>query len=81
MRTFSYTDMNRVSGEILDAAAVEPILLTKGSKAKVVIISIDEYRSLVGAAAAEGYEVANLPEDVDRELEEGLQQLIGDDDA
>jgi prevent-host-death family protein len=39
MKTYTFSDMNRTPGEILDAALVEPVVLTKRGKRKLVVMS------------------------------------------
>ena len=48
MKQFSFSDMNRASGEILEAALIEPVALTKRGKEKLVILR----RYSIGASAA-----------------------------
>lgn len=49
MPEFSFTDLNRRSGEILDAAMTAPIALTKQGKVKLVALSVEEHRRLTAA--------------------------------
>ncbi|MBZ9790935.1 type II toxin-antitoxin system prevent-host-death family antitoxin [Rhizobium sp. 3T7] len=48
MKRFTFSDMNRASGEILEAALVEPVTLTKRGKDKLVILTAGQYRKLIG---------------------------------
>lgn len=45
MKQFTFSDVNRASGEILEAALVEPVTLTKRGKEKLVILSATESAS------------------------------------
>lgn len=53
MKQFTFSDMNRASGEILEAALVEPVSLTKRGKDKLVILTAEQipkaYRSFAHA--------------------------------
>lgn len=47
MRQFSFTDVNRQPGEVLDAAMDQPVLLTRRGKEKLVIVRAELFRSLI----------------------------------
>ena len=76
MRKFSYTDLNRKSGEILDMAAVEPVALTKQKTVRLVIVSADEYRRLTAAAVAEAHSIDDMPRDLIDGLIEGFDNHL-----
>ena len=70
MKTFTYSDMNRTPGEILDIALVEPVMLTKRGKGKLVVMSVVDFDILKHGRA---FTVENMPESlVDMILEEPL---------
>lgn len=46
MRRFTFTDLNRQSGEVLEAAMDQPVVLTRRGKEKLVILRAELYRSL-----------------------------------
>jgi prevent-host-death family protein len=46
MKTFTYSELNRTPGEILDIALVEPVSLTKRGKDKLVVMSADVFDQL-----------------------------------
>lgn len=70
MKTFTYSDMNRTPGEILDIALVEPVMLTKRGKGKLVVMSAVDFDILKYGRA---FTVENMPESlVDMILEEPL---------
>lgn len=81
MKQFTFSDMNRASGEILETALVEPVALTKRGKEKLVILSAAQYRKLVGRPHVAAYTLEGAPDDVHEELMTGLDAIIaGDDD-
>lgn len=47
MKQYTFSGMNRASGEILEAALIEPVTLTKRGKDKLVILTADQYRKLI----------------------------------
>jgi prevent-host-death family protein len=73
MKTFTYSDMNRTPGEILDIALVEPVSLTKRGKDKLVVMSADVFDQLPYQQA---YTIQNAPEDVHQELVMALEAAI-----
>jgi prevent-host-death family protein len=59
MKTFTYSDLNRTPGEILDIALVEPVMLTKRGKGKLVVMSAVDFEILKRGRA---FTVENMPE-------------------
>lgn len=83
MKQFTFSDMNRLSGEILETALIEPVSLTKRGKEKLVIMTADTYHKLLGSMQVESYGLLDAPEEIHRELMSGLDAIIheGGDDA
>lgn len=81
MKQFTFSDMNRASGEILEAALVEPVSLTKRGKDKLVILTAEQYRKLIGRSHTQAYGLLDAPEGVHQELMTGLDDIIGTDNA
>ncbi len=75
MKTYTFSDLNRQSGEILDAALIEPVALTKRGKEKLVIVPAKLFRRL-SAAKVQAYTVENAPDDIHDTLMAGLDELI-----
>jgi len=63
MKKFTFSDLNRLSGEILETAMVEPVSLTKRGKAKVVMLSAQRYERLVGKSARTAHRTAHAPDE------------------
>ncbi|MCG5485849.1 MAG: type II toxin-antitoxin system prevent-host-death family antitoxin [Sinorhizobium meliloti] len=80
MKQFTFSEMNRASGEILEAALIEPVALTKRGKEKLVILSAAQYQKLVGRPHAAAYTLENAPDDIHDELMTGLDAIIASDD-
>jgi prevent-host-death family protein len=78
MKQFSFSDMNRASGEILEAALIEPVTLTKRGKEKLVILTADQYRRLLGRSHTAAYGLEDAPDDVHDELMTGIDELLED---
>lgn len=80
MKRYTFSDMNRVSGEVLEAALMAPVALTKRGKEKLVILSASRYRKLVRRPRAIAYAVESAPNHVHDELVSGLDEIIAGDD-
>ncbi|TPJ73395.1 type II toxin-antitoxin system prevent-host-death family antitoxin [Mesorhizobium sp. B2-6-2] len=76
MKQFTFSDMNRASGEILETAMIEPVALTKRGKEKLVILSASQYRKLISMPHAAAYTLESAPNDVHNELMSGLEAII-----
>jgi prevent-host-death family protein len=78
MRTFSLSDLSRQSGDVVDAALVGPVRLTKHGKPKLVVMSVEAYDQLDQLRA---FTVAGAPDHIHEELMQGLKDLLEDADA
>lgn len=80
MKQFTFSDMNRASGEILETAMIEPVALTKRGKEKLIILSATQYRQLVGSPHAVAYTLEDAPDDIHDELMSGLEAITTGDE-
>ncbi len=82
MKQFTFSELNRQSGEVLDAALIEPVVLTKRGKERLVILTAEKYHQLVGSPGIAAYTLEGAPDDIHNELMEGIEAIIdGDGDA
>lgn len=72
MKRYTFSHMNRFSAEVLETALVEPVALTKRGKERLVNISADRYRKLIGRPLAVAYTLENAPDNIHGELMRGL---------
>ncbi len=79
MKSYSFSDMNRLSGEILETALSEPVALTKYGKERLVIVQAERYRSLAGLPRQMAFTVEGAPNAVNAELMDGLAAILGDE--
>jgi prevent-host-death family protein len=79
MKTFAFSDLNRQSGEVLDAALAAPVTLTKHGKPKLVVMSVDEFDRM--ARHRRAYTLTDAPDDIHGELMAAIDEILGDDDA
>lgn len=47
MAHYTFSDLNRQAGEIVDAALVRPVALTKRGRTKLILLSVDRYLELL----------------------------------
>jgi len=73
MKSFAFSDLNRQSGEVLDAALAEPVTLTKHGKPKLVVMSVEQFERLTYPRA---YSIYDAPQHVREELLAGLEEII-----
>lgn len=79
MKSFSFSDLNRQSGEVLDAALANPVTLEKRGKAKLVMMSVESYERL--ARFQRAFTIETAPDWVHDELMAGIDEILSDDDA
>ena len=79
MKSFAFSDLNRQSGEVLDAALSAPVTLTKRGKPKVVMMSVEAFERL--ARHRRAYTLANAPQHVHDELMAGIDEILREGDA
>ena len=75
MKTFSLSDLNRQSGEVVDAALVSPVGLTKRGKRRLVLMNAEVYEVLVHGKA---FRIEDAPDAVHAMLMEGLKEALTD---
>ncbi|MDE0879991.1 MAG: hypothetical protein OSB00_15220 [Sphingomonas bacterium] len=77
MREFTFSDLNRSSGDILDRALSEPVGLRKRGKRKIVMVPSEAWDRL--SRLDEGHQahwVDQAPEEDLENLMAGFQELI-----
>lgn len=70
MRSFSFSDLNRQSGEVLDAALSGPVTLEKRGKPKLVVMPVALYEIL---ARGRAFSTETAPDIVVDLLEKALE--------
>ncbi len=84
MRSFTTADLNKQVGEVTDAAQRAPVVITRRSKPRFVLMSLEHYEALRGPEdRRRAFTIDTMPDD----LREGLLQAAeayerehGDDD-
>lgn len=76
MREFSTGDLNKQVGDVTDAAAREPVLLTRHKKPRFVLMSFEHYeRMRSGANTRQAWRTAGMPEEHKVLFDEALQGI------
>lgn len=78
MKQFTFSDMNRASGEVLETALVERVGLTKHGKWKLVILRADAYEHLKRETHTTAYLLEDAPEEIHDELMAGIDAIPDD---
>jgi prevent-host-death family protein len=73
MKSFTLSDLNRQSGEVVDAAMIAPVSLTKRGKPRLVMMPYEVYERLNVTRACT---LENAPDDVHNELMEAIDSLL-----
>ncbi|OLP62666.1 prevent-host-death protein [Xaviernesmea oryzae] len=64
MRQFTTGDLNKQVGDVTDAAAREPVILTKAGKPRFVLMSYEHYeRMRTGGDLRGAYHVSEMPKE------------------
>lgn len=64
MRQFTTGDLNKQVGDVTDAAAREPVVLTKHRKPRFVLMSYEHYeRMRSGSDPRRAYQASEMPEE------------------
>lgn len=77
MKTYSFTDVSKTPGAVLEEALKSPVVLTKRGKEKLVVVPADYFRRLAGRPQAPSYSLLELPDDIAKQLDEGLDAILG----
>jgi len=77
MKTYSFTELNKTPGEVLEEALKSPVILTKRGKEKLVIVPATYFRTLTGRPHAEAFSINGLPSEIGQELDKGLAAIVG----
>lgn len=80
MKRFTFSEVNRLSGQILEAALYETIALTKRGKNRVVMMPYETYRRMT-EHSQQAYRLEDAPDSVHDELMQGLEAILSDEDA
>lgn len=78
MKQFSAKDISRNAGDLWMSATVEPVAITKHRKTRFVVMSYDQYTALVGESTQVSLDVANMPEDLGKLFDQGVEDHFSD---
>jgi prevent-host-death family protein len=75
MKTFPATDLKQNTGDVLDAANREPIAITRHSKPRYVLMSIDAYNARFPNDPQQAIAIEDMPNDHLRMIENAVVEL------
>lgn len=75
MKSYSLSELNRQSGEVVDSAMIAPVSLTKRGKPKLVVMNAVTYEMLKRGKA---HTIENAPDEVHQLLIEGLNEMLSE---
>lgn len=73
-KEFSIADLMRHTGDVLDDATRAPVTITKRSKPKFVLMSVERYEQMMNRSPQRAYMIDELPDDLRMSLIEGLER-------
>jgi len=80
MQKYPAADLARNTGEVLRAATVAPVTITKHRKECFVVMSTEQYAALTkGRQSRRAVAVENMPDDLGALLDQGLEDLLNDE--
>ncbi|WP_375641100.1 MULTISPECIES: type II toxin-antitoxin system Phd/YefM family antitoxin [unclassified Bartonella] len=81
MKKYSFTDVNRGAGDILDEAMSTPVALTKRGREKIIMLPVDLYHELIKArSCAQSFVYADAPQNILDDLDRGLDDILNSDE-
>ena len=80
MQKYPAADLARNTGELLRAASVAPVTITKHKKDCFVVMSTERYEALTkNTSTQRAFAVADMPDDLGKLLDQGLEELLNDE--
>lgn len=84
MKAFSFSDLNRRSGEVLDAALAEPVSLNKRGRPRIVMLPLEHYERLKDLARQRdeptAFTLQTAPDEDIAALVAGFQDILDSED-
>lgn len=74
MKTFPSTDLKQNTGDVLAAANLEPIAITRHGKTRYVLMSIDAYKARFPANARRAIAIDEMSDDHLRMIERAVAE-------
>lgn len=75
MKMFKAADVTRNSGDVFAAAAAEPVAITRHSKPRFVVMSVEKYQAMVARSdPRQAFGLGELPDKLSDQLMESLEE-------
>ena len=78
MRNYPSTDLKQRLGDVLDAASREPVSITRHSKPRFVLMSVEAYEARFPFDERRTYAIEEMPDEHLALIETALANLSGD---
>jgi len=81
MKSYSFTDMNKIPGQVLDEAMKGPVALTKHGRERLVILPAERFHRLMGQPTPTAHSVYDrTPENTElgEAIDATLRELDGE---
>jgi prevent-host-death family protein len=80
-KTFSTSDLSRKSGDIIAEALRRPVTITQRNKPRLILLNIDEYRTLRARASSRQVgTLETMPDDLFAEFEKAIEAYAAEDE-
>jgi prevent-host-death family protein len=79
VKTFRAADLTRNTGDLFEAAAREPVAITKHRKPRFVVMSYDRFEELTRRPSQRAYSIDELPPDIGDLLDGALDRALKDE--
>lgn len=76
MRNYPSTDLKQKLGDVLDAASREPVSITRHSKPRFVLMSVEAYEARFPNDERRTYAVEEMPDEHLAKVEKALAKAI-----
>lgn len=76
VKTFRAADLTRHTGDLFEAAAREPVAITKHRKPRFVVMSYDRFAELTRDASQRAYRIDELPAELGDVLDNALDRAL-----
>lgn len=74
MKQFPAGDLTRNTGDLFEAAATAPVVITKHRKPRFVVMSMERFETLTkGRTSQVALDVTDMPDDIGALLDEGIE--------
>lgn len=79
MKSFAAADLTRNAGDLFQAATVAPVTITKHRKPRFVVMSLEQYETLLqNGNSQRAVSVTQMPDDLGALFDKGVEDHLND---